>query len=114
MNPISQTELEKLDISYLEHFDKARLSTHPLTRLNNVRVAALKLREDILAGNTVSYYQTFDFIQLNMSYMNTCSVLTLFIMHILDRLFFVIQFKTLFDALLRKILSTKNSLVELE
>lgn len=96
MNPISQTELEKLDISYLEHFDKARLSTHPLTRLNSVREAALKLREDILAGNTVSYYQTIDLIRVpyptKYGLLNACSALTPF-MHILNRLF-IVRFKT--------------------
>ncbi|MDR7015130.1 hypothetical protein J2Y37_000152 [Prolinoborus sp. 3657] len=34
MNPISQAKHEKLDISCLDHFYKASLSTHYLTRLN--------------------------------------------------------------------------------
>ncbi|WP_264754271.1 hypothetical protein [Acinetobacter sp. YK3] len=97
INPSSQAELEKLDICYLDHFDKARLSTHPLTRLNSVKNAALKLREDMLAGNTVNYYQTVDLIRVpyptKYGLLNACTVPTPF-MHILNRLF-IVQFKTL-------------------
>ncbi len=90
INPISPAELEELGISYLEHFEKARISSHPLTRLNSVKDAALKLRDDLLSNNTVHYYQTVDLIRVpyptKYGLLNACSVPTPF-MHILNRLF---------------------------
>lgn len=96
VNATSLNELEALGIRYLDHFDKARASSHPLTRLESIRSAALALREDMLAGEMAVYYQTVDLIRVpyptKYGLLNACTVPTPF-MHILNRLF-IVQFNS--------------------
>jgi hypothetical protein len=94
MTAATLSELEALGIRYLDHFDKARASSHPATRLAAVKTAALKLREDLLRDRMARYYQTVDLIRVpyptKYGLLNACTVRTPF-MHILNRLF-IVQF----------------------
>ncbi|MDF2447043.1 MAG: hypothetical protein K0S46_2279 [Moraxellaceae bacterium] len=94
MTAASLSELEALGIRYLDHFDRTRDSSHPSTRLHAVKAAALKLREEILAGKPARYYQTVDLIRVpyptKYGLLNACTVPMPF-MHILNRLF-IVQF----------------------
>ncbi len=88
------SELEVLGIRYLDHFDSARDSSHPASRLQAVRAAAIRLREDMLSDAPARYYQTVDLIRVpyptRYGLLNACSVPMPF-MHILNRLF-IVQF----------------------
>jgi hypothetical protein len=94
MTAATLSELETLGLRYLDHFDKTRDSSHPAARLQSVKAAAVKLREEMLAGNTARYYQTVDLIRVpyptKYGLLNACTVPTPF-MHILNRLF-IVQF----------------------
>lgn len=94
MTAASLSELEALGIRYLDHFDGTRASSHPGTRLRDVRAAALKLREEMLGAPAARYYQTVDLIRVpyptKYGLLNACTVPTPF-MHILNRLF-IVQF----------------------
>lgn len=94
MTAATLSELEALGIRYLDHFDKARESSHPASRLEAVRTAAVKLREEMQGGKTARYYQTVDLIRVpyptKYGLLNACTVPMPF-MHILNRLF-IVQF----------------------
>lgn len=94
MTAATLSELEALGIRYLDHFDKTRESSYPASRLQAVRAAGLKLREEMLAGDVARYYQTVDLIRVpyptKYGLLNACTVPTPF-MHILNRLF-IVQF----------------------
>jgi hypothetical protein len=94
MTAASLSELEVLGIRYLDHFDKTRDSTHPASRLQAVRAAANKFREEMLSSPVARFYQTVDLIRVpyptKYGLLNACTVPTPF-MHILNRLF-IVQF----------------------
>ncbi len=92
----TSAQLESLGISRISHFDKARDSSFPQTRLAEVKKAALKLREEMLTGKQADYYRTVSLIRVpyptKYGLLNATSVPTP-LMHILNRLF-VVRFNT--------------------
>ncbi|MCG8671015.1 MAG: hypothetical protein MI867_16530, partial [Pseudomonadales bacterium] len=78
------------------YFDGARASSFPQTRLDEVRKAALKLREEMLSGPMAKFYQTVSLIRVpyptKYGLLNATIVPTPF-MHILNRLY-VVRYQT--------------------
>ena len=95
-SPSLDVTLESQGIARLHHFDKARESSFPQTRLAEVRKAALTLREEMLTGKQANYYRTVSLIRVpyptKYGLLNAASVPSP-LMHILNRLF-VVRFNT--------------------
>ncbi|MCG8671155.1 MAG: hypothetical protein MI867_17245, partial [Pseudomonadales bacterium] len=62
--PEQEKQLEALGIRPIRYFDGARASSFPQTRLDEVRKAALKLREEMLSGPMAKFYQTVSLIRV--------------------------------------------------
>ena len=80
------------EISYLNHFDGARDVASPAKRLDAIRGRAQELRDELLAGPKVLFYETFDLIRVpyptKYGFLNACSVPTPFL-HIVNKMFVI-------------------------
>jgi hypothetical protein len=89
-------QTEDAVLSAIDLFDEARAPLSPQARLDNVRQAARRLREQMLAEKPVPYYASFDLIRVpyptRFALREACSVPLPFL-HILNRMF-VIQFES--------------------
>ena len=95
--PATETKLESLGIKKIKHFDKTRSDSHPQSRLESVRSAALSFRDYMLSLNTqVVSYNSINLIRTpyptKYGLYNAARVASPF-MHIMNRLF-IIQFNT--------------------
>ena len=81
-------------IRRITHFDGTRAAAKPLERVANVKAAAQDFRRDLLAGQKVRYYESFELVRVpypsKFAYTNAWTGLSPF-MHLCNRLF-VIQF----------------------
>lgn len=79
-----------------DHFEGARDFASPLERLRAVRAAAASFREEMLAGDPVPYYRSFDLVRApyprRYALKDACTVPTPFV-HILNRMF-IVQFRS--------------------
>ncbi len=80
------------EISCLNHFDGARDAASPTKRLDAIRGRAQDLRDELLAGPKVLFYETFDLIRVpyptKYGFLNACSVPTPFL-HIVNKMFVI-------------------------
>lgn len=107
----TQDQLDALGIRKINHFEGARQSMHPLTRLETVRKSALQFRDYMLnLDSRVTYYRSIDLIRapypVRYGLYNAAKVTTPY-MHILNRVF-VIQFMT--DAGLKTLLFSPSDI----
>ena len=87
-----EVDMQYPEISYLNHFDGARDAASPAKRLDAICGRAQELRDELLAGPKVLFYETFDLIRVpyptKYGFLNACSVPTPFL-HIVNKMFVI-------------------------